>query len=133
MFNLSGRRSIAAFSAIAGAALMLSACSGGGSSASGDNVKVSAKKGAFAFEPAAITVPANKPIHVTFENPDTQEHDWQVRDAGVTADLHAQPSKNAEGTFTFPKAGTYVPVTDESLRALGYSPFEAPQAGQAVI
>lgn len=108
MFNLSGRRSIAAFSAIAGAALMLSACSGGGSSASGDNIKISAKKGAFAFEPAAITVPVGKPVKVTFTNPDTQEHDWQVRDAGVTADLKAEPGKDHEGTFTFPKAGTFV-------------------------
>jgi fatty-acyl-CoA synthase len=31
-----------------------------------------------------------------------------------------------------PKAGTYVPVTDASLEALGYAPFEAPKPGQAV-
>lgn len=108
MFSFSHRRGVAALSAFAGVALFLSACTGGGGGGGG-NV-ISAKKGGFAFEPNTTTVSANQPVALTFKNPDTQIHDWKVRNSGLAEEplLYADPGKEQTKTFTFPKAGEFV-------------------------
>jgi plastocyanin len=105
---MSKARGFAAFSALTGLALLASACVGGGGGGGGNTIN--AKKGGFAFEPSTTTVEVNKAVQLTLNNPDTQIHDWKVRNSGLPQEptLLADPGKKDTQTFTFPNAGTFV-------------------------
>ena len=95
------------------AVVLLAGCTGrGGGGGGGGGIVIVAKRGAFEFVPANVTAPAGTPVSITFQNPDSQIHDWTIDSipVGGTAQrvhLLADPGRNVSQTFTFTQAGTY--------------------------
>ena len=98
------------------AALVLSACGGGGDSTSGDTngdgdngggaSTFTVKTTEYAFDPADLTIPADTDVTVVVDNTaGVIEHDFTVEDEDVT--IHANPGQTTEGTVEL-AAGSYV-------------------------
>jgi len=89
---------------LAGSALALSACSGGGGSTGPITVVATDYK----FEPANVTVKAGQPVQLVLKNSSTQVHDWVPQNVpGVTAKGEAAANQSVNITFTPSTAGTY--------------------------
>src|SRR5438105_3416656 len=100
MFSVSRMR---VASALAGFALLASACGGGG----GGGATTSATKGGFAYNPATLSIDAGKAATITLKNPDAVIHDIVVRGLPTEFKIEAQPGKDASGSLTVDKAGSY--------------------------
>lgn len=63
------------------------------------------------YAPAAMAVPANRPVSVRFVDGDVLDHTWTVFDSdGVTVLASLSVAKEgdvASGTFTFANPGSY--------------------------
>lgn len=63
------------------------------------------------YVPAALAVPANRPVTIRFVDADVVDHTWTVFDrdgVSVLANLSvAKEGDAATATFTFPNPGTY--------------------------
>lgn len=105
MFSFSKLRASSCLSAVAGIALLASACSGGGGG--GSATTTSAAKGGFAYNPATLTIDAGKAATLTLKNPDAVIHDLVVKGLPKEFKLEAAPGKDASGSITVDKAGTY--------------------------
>jgi plastocyanin len=83
-------------------ALILSAC--GGSSGSGNSMKVTMID--FAFQPAEMTVAANKSVTLTIVNNGSTPHDWALMSQKVTAPFGDKDKANILAQKTVPAGQT---------------------------
>lgn len=98
-----------------GAALALSACSGGTPVAptepAGQNLIVGALD-AFTFDPATLTAKVGEEVTVTLDNKGVLEHNFVITEFDVYLGPLAGGTKSAPGTFTPTAAGTYTYFCD---------------------
>ena len=90
-------------------ALLVVACTGRGGGGGAGGLTIVAKRGAFEFVPANVTVAANTTVTIVLQNPDSQIHDWTIDDVPGIGRIHlvADPGKTVSGRFTFTQPGTY--------------------------
>src|SRR3990172_4968611 len=97
--------------AIAAVALVLIAASCGGGGAGEQAVTVIASE--YKFDPANITVQANKPARLTVRNAGSVEHSWTIEGKEKEVNTgYIQPGQSKTISFTIDQPGTYTVYCD---------------------
>ena len=86
--------------------LALTACTGGGP-ASGSGQSITVQGSDYKFGPELVTVKANQPAQITFQNTSGQIHDWTVQGLDQSVNALAQAGQTVNIQFTPTKTGTF--------------------------